>query len=65
MRVFSLLVDDAVSLLGHEQADGDGEVVVDEAVLEPLAAALGVLDLGEGAGLLAEQVSARHRIDLK
>ena len=54
MRVFSFLVDDAGALLGHQEADGHGQVVVDQRVLQPLRALLGVLDLVVETGFLAQ-----------
>ena len=58
MRVLGLLVDDAGSLLGHQEADGHGQVVVDERVLEPLRALLRVLDLVVETSFLAQEFAS-------
>ena len=58
MRVLGLLVDDAGSLLGHQEADGHGKVVVDERVLQPLRALLRVLDLVVETSFLAQEFAS-------
>ena len=45
MVVFSLLVDDAAALLGHEEDQWHGEVVVHQAVLQALTRLSSVLHL--------------------
>ena len=58
MRVLGLLVDDAGSLLGHQEADGHGQVVVDERVLQPLRALLRVLDLVVETSFLTQEFAS-------
>ena len=52
MGVLGLLVDDAVALLRHEEAERHSQVVVDQVVLQPLRALPRVLDLGAYSVLL-------------
>lgn len=62
MRVLRLLIDDAGSLLGHQEADGHGQVVVDQRVLQALRALLRVLDLVVETGLLTQELATYMKL---
>ena len=60
MAVLGFAIDDAVALLGDEQTEGNGQVVLEQSVFEPLGGLLGHANLAEVGSFGTQQLAALH-----